>query len=306
MFVASTLPSAWRACLYRSLLAAISLLIVVIALGRPGAVYGRDLAADLQMRYIHQYLGNASDDHDCGPASVAMVLDAYNLRPAGTSDARFVASIRRTMGLPANIGTVFDDLERAVSAYGLRYSLIPSSLPGEPATEYQLMRDAIDAGNLVIPLVHGAVLGRGEAYGDHWPLLVGVGDGSVHLLDPDDQAARSSDWVRGGNIMMSTSLFEQATIKAQPGPYALVIYAPGHRTPLQAGSQAQIMGTDGDGAWLRSTPAIGDNKLTLLPEGSAVTVVGPFPPPSADGHQWIGVSINGQQGYVAADYVASP
>ncbi|HEY8836944.1 MAG TPA: hypothetical protein VIO16_04545 [Dehalococcoidia bacterium] len=81
MSVASTLPSAWRACLYRSLLAAIGLLIVVMALGRPGAVYGRDLAADLQMRYIHQYLGNASDDHDCGPASIAMVLDAYNFAP---------------------------------------------------------------------------------------------------------------------------------------------------------------------------------------------------------------------------------
>src|SRR5437588_635779 len=33
-------------------------------------VYGRDLARELSIRYIHQYLGNASDNHDCGPAAL--------------------------------------------------------------------------------------------------------------------------------------------------------------------------------------------------------------------------------------------
>jgi hypothetical protein len=260
------------------------------------------------MRYIHQYLGNPSDVHDCGPTSVAMVLDAYGLRPAGLSDARFVASIRRTMGLPNNIGTVFADLERAFGAYGLRYSVVPSGLAGEPSAEIQMMSDAINAGNLVIPLVHGAVLGRGDGYGDHWPVLagfLGASGETVHLLDPDDQAPRSSDWVRGGDITIPTSLLAQATLKAQPGPYALIVYAPGRAAALQPSTQAQIAGTDGDGAFLRSSPGIGDNKLALLPEGAAVTVVGPFPAPHADGHDWIGVTTaDGQQGYVAAEYVS--
>jgi hypothetical protein len=279
------------------------------ALALPRPALGRDLAVDLSMRYIHQYLGNASDDHDCGPASVAMVLSAYGVRPSGLSDAAFVRSIRRTMGLPSDIGTVFDDLERAFDAYGLRYSLIPSSLPGEPTAEIQMMRDAIEGGDLVIPLVHGAVLGRGERYGDHWPVLAGFSadGGSVHLLDPDDQAPRTSDWVRGGDITISAGLLAQATLHAQPGPYALIIYPPGRGTsrPLQAGMAAHVAGTDGDGAYLRSSPGVGDNKLALLPEGTAVTVVGPFPAPNADGHDWIGVSVNGQQGYVAADYISA-
>jgi len=127
------------------------------------------------------------------------------------------------------------------------------------------------------------------------------------LQAPDDQAPRSSAWVRGGDITMSTTLLKQATLKAQPGPYALIIYPPGNRStaPLQPGVRAVISGTDGDGAYLRSSPGVGDNKLTLLPEGTTVTVIGPFPPPGADGHDWIGVSVDGQQGYVAAEYVSS-
>lgn len=297
-----------RARICTAIIALAALLIISSLFGRPSSAYGRDLGAELGIHYIHQYLGNPSDTKDCGPASVAMVLDAYNLRPAGISDARFVASIRRTMGVPNTIGTIFDDLQRAFTAYGLRTSLIPSSLPGEPDAEVQLMRDAIGAGELVIPLVHGSVLGRGDAYGDHWPVLAGFIDSdAVHLLDPDDQAPRSSAWVRGGDITMSVALLTQSTLKAQPGPYALVIYPPGRppATTLRAGGTAVIADTDGDGAYLRSSPGLGDNKLVLLSEGTALTVIGPFPPPSADGHQWIGVSANGQQGYVAAEYVAA-
>jgi len=129
-----------RRLLRHSLGAVLALSLLTALQSSPRVALGRDLAGELPMRYFHQYLGNASDPHDCGPTSVAMVLDAYNLRPAGLSDARFVASIRRSMGLPTNIGTIYDDLERAFSAYGLRYALVPSSLPGEPDAEVQLMR----------------------------------------------------------------------------------------------------------------------------------------------------------------------
>src|SRR5947209_17807446 len=113
------------------------------ALSRTGTAAGRDLAAELQMHYMHQYLGNASDDYDCGPTSVAMVLDAYGLRPRGVSDAAFVASVRRTMGVPGDIGTLYSDLERAFDAYGLRYTLNPSTPPAEPYPEMQPLRCAI-------------------------------------------------------------------------------------------------------------------------------------------------------------------
>jgi hypothetical protein len=272
--------------------------------GSARAAFGRDLAVDLGMHYIHQYVGNASDNHDCGPAAVAMVLDAYGLRPAGMSDARFVASVRKATGVPNSIGTIYDDLVRVIQSYGLRYAFVPSGLPGEPDAEAQIMRQAIDDGNLVIPMVHGAVLGRGQDYEDHWVVLAGFeDDGTVHVLDPDDQPARNSGWLRGGDITLPLALFEQAGLRAQPGPYALIVYAPGKAPGLKAGDPARISGTNGDGVWLRSGPAIADNKLNLLPEGTAVTVTGPFPAPNADGHDWIGVNVNGQDGFVAADYI---
>jgi hypothetical protein len=265
----------------------------------------RAAARDLTVPYLHQYLGNPSDDHDCGPACVAMVLQAFGLRPAGLSNAGWVAQVRRAMGVPPSIGTVFADLQRACSAYGLHTSFVPSSLPGEPNAEMQMMRDALDAGNLVIALVHGATLGRGTAYGDHWVVVTGfTSDGQTHLLDPDDQPPRWSGWIRGGDIMLSTALFARACMEAQPGPYGLIISPPGGG--LAVGASARIAGTDGDGAWLRSSPGIGDNKVRILPEGTAVTIVGPLPPPSADGHEWIGVrTADGTQGYVAAEYVSA-
>ena len=283
-------------------------IVVVLALtlvtSVPRTTYARDLAVDLSMHYIHQYLGNSSDDFDCGPASLAMVLEAYHVQPAGTSDARFVAAVRRSTGAALSQGTYYADLARAVGTFGLSYSFVPSGLPGEPAAEAGMMSDAINAGNLVIAMVHGATLGRGTPYGDHWLVVAGFNGDTVHVLDPDDQTPRTSDWLRGGDITIPLSLLESAGLRAQPGPYAMIIYPPGRQVPLGVGSQARISGTDGDGAFLRSSPGIADNKLDLLAEGTLVTVQGPLPAANADGHDWIGVWVNGQQGYVAADYVA--
>jgi hypothetical protein len=281
----------------------LTFLAVAGALARPAApALGRDLASEMHMHYLDQYLGNATDNFDCGPASVAMVVDGFGRRPSGTSDAALVASIRRATGVPSGIGTVYDDLQRALRNYGLNYSMVPSSMPGEPDAEVQAMRDAIGNGNLVIAMVHGATLGRGERYGDHWIVVAGIDGNTAHVYDPDNQAPRSSDWVRGGDITMSTALLGQAMLHAQPGPYGMIVYAPGNKPALQAGA-AHISGTDGDGAFLRSSAGTGDNKLTLLTEGTAVTITS-LPGTSADGHTWVGVSANGQQGFVAADYLS--
>lgn len=272
------------------------------ALAAPRPALGRDLTNDLPLRYIHQYQGNASDDVDCGPASIAMVLTGYGVRPAGLSDAAFVATVRRATGEPASIGTVYDDLKRVFDQYGLHYDFVPSSLPGEPVAEAQAMRDAVAAGNLVIAEVHGVVLGRSPDYGDHWLVVVGFDGDSVHVLDPDDQRPRWDGWIRGGDITLPLGLFEQAMLKAQPGPYGMVVYPPAHGA-LHTGMQAKVSGTDGDGAFLRTSAGVGDNKITVLPEGTVVSVVGPFPAPNADGHDWIGVIAGGQQGFVAAEYL---
>ena len=266
-------------------------------------------ATPVSIPYMHQYLGNSSDDFDCGPTCVAMVLQGFGLRPSGLSDAGWVASVRRTMGVPPSIGTYFSDLQRAFAAYGLPTSLVPSSLPGEPEAEVAMMRDAIAAGNAVVAMLHGATLGRGAQYGDHWVVPVGfTADGLAHLHDPDDQAPRWAGWIRGGDITISESLFAQAGLEAQSGPYALIIAPTVSGGGPRVGQSARISGTNGDGAWLRSSAAVGDNsnKIKALPDGTAVTVIGPLPPPNADGHDWIGVSTaDGTQGYIAADFLTA-
>ena len=174
----------------------------------------------------------------------------------------------------------------------------PKSIPATPLGGMEILR------HYGIPVEgrRAVVLGRSPDYGDHWLVVVGFDGDNVHVLDPDDQRPRWNGWIRGGDITLPVDLFEQAMLRAQPGPYGMVIHPPS-RGALHAGMQAKVSGTDGDGAFLRNSAGTGDNKITVLPEGTVVSVVGPFPAPNADGHDWIGVVANGQQGFVAAEYL---
>ncbi len=177
----------------------------------------------LTIPYISQYTGATTQNNDCGPASVAMVLDAYGKRPAGRSNRQFVEDLRRITGVSGN--TNFVHLERAIAAYGLSSERISNQIAPQPDAQMQIMRNAIAQGRPVIALVNGPSLGRGDRYGDHWVVVRGFSDDGqwVYLNDPDDQAPRWSSWIRGGAITLAYSAFRTAAYNAAPGPYGLIV-----------------------------------------------------------------------------------
>jgi hypothetical protein len=88
------------------------------------------------------------------------------------------------------------------------------------------MQNAVAAGHPVIALVHGADLGRGSAYGEHWVVVTGFSaDGqTVYLNDPDTQGARWAGWIVGGQITLSRATFSQAAYDTPAGlPYGIIV-----------------------------------------------------------------------------------
>jgi hypothetical protein len=180
----------------------------------------------LNVPFLSQYQGQSSQNVDCGPTSVAMIVQFRGLRPAGLSNATFVTQVRSRTGVGNNTSdTGFWHLESSLGSYGLSWSEISQYLSPAPDTQIQTMRAAISAGRPVIALVHGADLGRGAAYGDHWVVVTGFSaDGqSVYLNDPDTQGARWSGWIVGGQITLPMSTFRSALQHAQNAPYGILV-----------------------------------------------------------------------------------
>lgn len=93
-------------------------------------------------------------------------------------------------------------------------------------------------------LVHGATLGRGEGYGNHWIVLwrADRSAGTIEATDSDTQPPRSAAWIPGG-----VQSLRQGTVRAAlsavggDAPVALAIgaerrYAVSARTGLLAGA----------------------------------------------------------------------
>lgn len=210
-----------RATIHRLLIVAMLVLLAGSLLVLPALP--AHAAAPLDIRYISQYTGIATQNVDCGPASVAMILDAYGKRPNGWSNAQFVQDIRAKTGGSGDTG--FGQLERALSAYGLNFAEIPNATAPQPDAQMQAMQQATAQGKPVIALVHGATLGRGQQYGDHWLVVRGFSDDgqSVFINDADNQAPRWAGWIPGGQITLSYATFRQAAYSAAPGPYGIIV-----------------------------------------------------------------------------------
>jgi len=74
-------------------------------------------------------------------------------------------------------------------------------------------------------------------------------------------------------------------------------------TGLAVGVPAQVANANGDPVMLRDGPGYDAGILAAFPEGTAVSL-NDGPLAAADGSQWFGVTVDGQSGYMVADYLA--
>ncbi len=75
-------------------------------------------------------------------------------------------------------------------------------------------------------------------------------------------------------------------------------------TDLNLGGQAVIAHANGDQVRLRSTPSYDGDTVSMFAEGTTVDVIdGPID--AADGTAWYHVSVQGADGYIAAEWLAS-
>lgn len=127
--------------------------------------------------------------NNCGPASLAMVIEANGGRPAGLNGQQFVAQIRQDMtGVPDRKGQGFTSWEQVDHGASLHGLICPNSTS---ATSINLIRTWTDQCTPVI-----ALIAAGDASvqtwidnpesnkGDHFIVIVGVRNGYVWYLNP--------------------------------------------------------------------------------------------------------------------------
>ncbi|HZU04397.1 MAG TPA: C39 family peptidase [Chloroflexota bacterium] len=156
-------------------------LATAAALTRPPLVW-------LRVPYISQLDGSPWAAANCGPTSVAMVLEAHGL-PASPAEVR-----RRVMALQGtpnchDCGAFIQHLAGAVEAYGLSTFGLYQEDGRLRRWTLEDLRSALRAGYPVIPQVKYRLLpGREEAayYGDHYIVLTGVLDDAFLYNDPID------------------------------------------------------------------------------------------------------------------------
>lgn len=193
---------------------------------------------------VEQYLGMASDASNCGPASVASVLEWARPELAGTDPAALVSQVRSRSGELVG-DTNQQGLTQALGSFGVPVAqLYAGDVPGGEADPLAVVTAMLGRGIPVLALVHGATLGRGEGYGNHWLVLwrADRSAGTIEATDPDTQPPRSDAWISGG-----VQSLRQGTVRAAlsavggDAPVALAIgaerlYAVPARTGLLAGA----------------------------------------------------------------------
>jgi murein DD-endopeptidase MepM/ murein hydrolase activator NlpD len=187
----------------------------------------------LTVPFIHQYF-NDPTSADCGPASLAMVLDAYSKRPVSMkgNDKAFLKAVRDATGKPdVHAYTGVDDLTQALRdpMFQIPYTVIPKGTnPLTREQNLQLIKDAVAQRKPVVMLIDSNTLGRG--YNGHWVVVTGFSSDNQYVFvnDPDLRTAQPPKWDKrapGGQTRWPYDLFKDAANAAGDKNYGIVIGA---------------------------------------------------------------------------------
>ena len=141
-------------------------------------------------RHVPEYL-QMSQDNSCGPRSVLMVADSFELergRKLYASEWSRVLEITMRNDLMREMGTSKRDLVRALKAIGLRTRILPGGPNGEK--KCRALKRALAQDHPVI--VFCRIPYRGKQY-RHYAVVVKVDEDYFYLRDPFPRPGKNCD-----------------------------------------------------------------------------------------------------------------
>jgi hypothetical protein len=143
----------------------------------------------LKVPYRSQMDGNPWAAANCGPVSVAMILEAHGIRAHSTEVRRHVMALQGTQNC-SDCGSFIESLAGATEVYGLRAFDLTGADGKLKRWTIEEIRAALQSGRPVIPQVmYRQLPGREDApyWGDHYVVLTGmVGDFFLYNDPIDD------------------------------------------------------------------------------------------------------------------------
>jgi len=156
----------------------------------------------LKVPYRSQLDGSAWAAANCGPTSVAMVLEAHGVQASSTEVRRRVMALQRTPGCD-DCGAFIEHLAGAVEAYGLHSIGLQTDDGKLSRWNPDDVRAALRAGHpVLVQVMYRQLPGREDSphYGDHYVVVTGMLGDDFLYNDPIDDGPGYGRLIRADQL----------------------------------------------------------------------------------------------------------